>query len=75
MLKGKHTIKWGGEFRRYLVASFAGNIGTLTFTTSTTPTSLFQTDQATVFSIQPNIVSSRVYADSTGHYSCRTTSS
>ena len=63
VIKGKHTIKWGGEFRRYLVASFAGNIGTLTYTTSTTPTSLFQTDQATVFSIQPNIVSSRIYAD------------
>ena len=68
MLKGKHTIKWGGEFRRYLVASFAGNIGTLTFTTSTTPTSYFQTDQATVFSVQPNIVSSRVYADSTAGF-------
>ena len=65
-LQGKHTLKLGGEFRRYLVASFAGNIGTLTFTTSTTPTSLFQTDMATVFSIQPNIVSSRVYADSLG---------
>jgi hypothetical protein len=64
MLKGKSTIKWGGEFRRYLVASFTGNIGTLTFTSSTTPTSLFQTDRATVFSIQPNLVSSRVYADS-----------
>ena len=63
VIKGKHTIKWGGEFRRYLVASFAGNIGTLTYTTSTTPTSLFQTDVATVFSIQPNIVSSRIYAD------------
>ncbi len=68
MLKGKHTLKWGGEFRRYLVASFAGNIGTLTFTTSTTPTSLFQTDQATVFAIQPNIVSSRIYADSTAGF-------
>lgn len=65
-LQGKHTLKLGGEFRRFLVASFAGNIGTLTFTTSTTPTSLFQTDMATVFSIQPNIVSSRVYADSLG---------
>ncbi len=64
MLVGKHTIKWGGEGRRYGLDSFAGNIGTLTFTTSTTPTSLFQTDMATVFSIQPNIVSSRVYADS-----------
>ena len=68
MLKGKHTIKWGGEFRRYLVASFGGNIGSLTFTTSTTPSSYFQTDQATVFSIQPNIVSSRVYADSTAGF-------
>jgi hypothetical protein len=67
-VKGKHTVKWGAEFRRYLVASFTGNIGTLTFTTSTTPTSLFQTDMATVFSIQPNIVSSRVYADSTGAF-------
>ena len=67
-VKGKHTVKWGAEFRRYLVASFTGNIGTLTFTTSTTPTSLFQTDMATVFSIQPNIVSSRVYADSTAGF-------
>ena len=66
MLKGRHTFKFGGEFRRYLVASFNGNIGTLEFTTSTTPTSYFQTDQATVFSIQPNIVSSRVYANSLG---------
>ena len=68
MLEGKHTIKWGGEFRRYMLASFAGNIGTLTFTTSTTPTSLFQMDEATVFSVQPNIVSSRVYADSTAGF-------
>jgi hypothetical protein len=68
MLKGKHTVKWGGEFRRYLVASFTGNIGTLTFTTSTTASSLFQTDETTVFSIQPNIVDSRVYADSTAGF-------
>ena len=64
LLAGKHTLKFGAEARRYLVASFTGNIGTLTFTTSTTPTSLFQTDMATVFSVQPNIVSSRVYDDS-----------
>ena len=68
MLKGKHTVKYGGEFRRYLVASFAGNIGTLTFVTSTTPTSNFQSDTATVFSVQPNIVSTRNYADSLGAF-------
>jgi hypothetical protein len=66
MLKGKHTIKYGGEFRRYLLASFAANIGTLTYLTSTTATSNFQTDTATVFSIQPNTVSTRNYADSVG---------
>jgi hypothetical protein len=66
MLKGKHTIKYGGEFRRYLLASFAANIGSLTYVTSTTPTSNFQTDTATVFSIQPNTVSTRNYADSVG---------
>jgi len=65
-LRGKHDLKVGGEFRRYLNANFAGNIGSLTFTTSTTPTSYFQTDQATVFSIQPNVVSSRIYASALG---------
>ena len=34
-LTGKHTFKFGGEFRRYLVASFGQNIGTLTYVTST----------------------------------------
>jgi hypothetical protein len=68
VLKGKSNLKVGGEFRRYLVASFGGNIGTLTFVSSTTPTSNFQSDTATVFSIQPNTVSSRVYADSVGAY-------
>ncbi len=68
ILKGKHDIKVGGEFRRYLVASFGENIGSLTFTTSTTPTSYFQTDQATVFSVQPTTVSSRIYANSLGAF-------
>ena len=64
LLKGKSNFKFGGEFRRYLVASFAANIGSLTYVTSILPTSNFQTDTATVFSVQPNTVSSRVYANS-----------
>jgi hypothetical protein len=64
-LNGKHTFKFGGEFRRYLVASFAGNIGSLTF--SSTPND-FELDQTTVFSIQPNNVSSRIYADALGWF-------
>ena len=65
LLKGRHTLKFGGEFRRYLVASFNGNVGSLTFTS--TPNN-FEQDNATVFSIQPNIVASRVYADSVGAF-------
>jgi hypothetical protein len=65
-LEGKHDIKYGAEFRRYLNANFAGNIGSLTFTSSQTATSLFQTDMATIFSVQPNIVSSRIYANALG---------
>jgi Carboxypeptidase regulatory-like domain/TonB dependent receptor len=81
MLKGRHTLKFGGEFRRYLVASFAANIGTLTYTTSLTTSTvsaaaaqaatqadLFEQDMTTVFSVQPNTVSSRNYADSLGAF-------
>jgi hypothetical protein len=57
MLKGKHQIKWGGEFRRYLYYSFAGNIGTLTLSTAN-----LQASASPVFSIQPNIIDYRIYA-------------
>jgi hypothetical protein len=63
LLSGRHTIKFGGEFRRYLSASFAANIGSLTFVS--TPNN-FEMDNATVFSVQPNTVSSRVYAGALG---------
>jgi hypothetical protein len=68
LLKGRHTIKFGAEGRRYLVASFAKNIGSLTYTSSQTPTSFFQTDMATVFSVQPNLVTSRIYDSSVGAF-------
>jgi hypothetical protein len=68
LLKGRHTMKFGGEGRRYLVASFTGNIGLLEFTTSTTPASLFQTDEATIFQVQPNLVTSRIYDSSLGAF-------
>ena len=58
MLKGKHQIKWGGEFRRYLLYSFAGNIGSMTLTSAN-----LAADVTPVFSIQPNIIDYRIYAD------------
>lgn len=57
-LLGRHTIKGGGEFRRYLGASFTGDTGTLTYASTAVN---FTNDTATGFSIQPTTVSSRVY--------------
>jgi Carboxypeptidase regulatory-like domain len=65
LLRGRHTIKFGGEYRRYLSASFADNIGTLTYVS--TPNN-FEQDTATVFSVQPNTVSSRVYDTAVGGF-------
>ncbi|MDQ2925952.1 MAG: TonB-dependent receptor [Acidobacteriota bacterium] len=62
-LAGRHTLKFGGEFRRYLVASFNRNIGSLTYVSTANN---FEQDTATVFSAQPSNVSSRVYADAVG---------
>ncbi len=58
MLKGKNQIKWGGEFRRYLLYSFAGNIGSMSLTSVN-----LANDVTPVFSIQPNIIDYRIYAD------------
>ena len=58
MLKGKHQIKWGGEFRRYLLYSFAGNIGSMSLSSVN-----LANDVTPVFSIQPNIIDYRIYAD------------
>ena len=58
MLKGNHQIKWGGEFRRYLEYSFAGNIGSMSLSSAN-----LAADVTPVFSIQPNIFDYRLYAD------------
>jgi hypothetical protein len=60
MLKGTHEIKWGGEFRRYLYYSFGGNIGSMSLSSTN-----LAADVTPVFSIQPNIIDYRLYADST----------
>ena len=56
-------MKFGGEFRRYLVANFSANIGVLTYTSLTTN---FENDTATVFSSQIGTVSSRNYDNALG---------
>ncbi|HEX9201176.1 MAG TPA: TonB-dependent receptor, partial [Acidobacteriaceae bacterium] len=76
LIKSKHTIKFGGEFRRFLGASFGSDTGTLTYAntpaTSTTPLILgstnFANDVATGYSVQPTTVSSRAYINAMGFF-------
>ena len=79
-LKGRHTIKFGGEFRRFLGASFTSDPGTLTFantpavaatpTKPATPLILgsqnFTNDLATAYQVTPSTISSRVYINAVG---------
>jgi hypothetical protein len=76
LLRGKHTIKFGGEFRRFLGASFAGDTGTLTYanTPATSTTALilgstnFANDLATGYSVTPTTISSRLYINAMGFF-------
>ena len=61
-LKGKHSIKFGGEYRRFVNANFAGDTGALTYST----TAQFEQDLATGFTFQPTTVSSRLYVNAIG---------
>lgn len=63
-LTGKHSIKFGGEFRRFLNANFASDTGMLGFTT----TNAFIAGNATSFSITPTTVSSRIYVNAVGAF-------
>ena len=61
---GKHSIKFGGEFRRFLNANFSGDTGTLGFNSVAN----FQQGRATTFSITPNVVSNRLYVNAVGAF-------
>jgi hypothetical protein len=65
LLRGRHTLKFGGEFRRYLAADFAMSIGNITYVS--TPNN-FMVDTATVFGVTPTSVSGRVYSSSVGAF-------
>jgi hypothetical protein len=62
LLKGRHSIKFGGEFRRFLGASFSDDTGTITYDT----TAHFEQDLATGFSITPQTIDSRIYVNAAG---------
>jgi hypothetical protein len=63
-LVGKHSLKFGGEYRRFLNANFAGDTGTVGFNT----TANFIKGVANVFTITPSTVSSRLYVNAAGGF-------
>jgi hypothetical protein len=78
-LTGKHSIKFGGEFRRFLGASFGSDTGTLTYATSLTTSTIsaadaqaktqadqFEQDVAPTFNINPTQIVSRIYMNALG---------
>jgi hypothetical protein len=64
LLRGKHTIKFGGEFRRFIGASFGGDTGILTYAT----TAQFKADVAPTFSINPTTTSNRLFINAQGYF-------
>lgn len=61
---GRHSVKFGGEFRRFLNANFTGDTGTLGFTTFEN----FRQGRATSFSITPGTLSNRIYSNAVGAF-------
>jgi hypothetical protein len=61
---GKHTVKAGGEFRRFISDSFSQTAGVLTFSS----TANFIDGLASSFSVTPTQVTSRVFENSVGAF-------
>ena len=75
LLRGKNSIKFGGEFRRFLEASFSDDPGTLVFATSVGDTpgqpvsaNIFANGLASSYSQTPNDIVSRVYINAVGGF-------
>ena len=57
LTRGKHTIRVGGEFRRFIFSSFANTSGAITFPT----TAAFIAGQANSYSVTPQVVDFRAF--------------
>jgi hypothetical protein len=75
--RGKHTIKMGGEFRRFIGSSFAQTPGILTFSSTEAPPPPPGSSQlqpsfingiATAFSVTPTQVTSRIFENAVGAF-------
>ena len=61
---GRHSIKFGGEYRRSNVNSFAGDTGTFSFNSFTD----FINDRASAFTVNPSTQPSRIFINALGFF-------
>ena len=64
LLRGNHSFRFGGEFRRFINSNFTGDTGTFTFSTL----SNFLNDQPSSFVVTPGTRPSRVFTAAIGGY-------
>jgi hypothetical protein len=64
LLHGNHSLKFGGEFRRFINSNFAGDTSTFTFNTLNN----FLNDQVSSFNVTPGTRPSRVFTSAVGGY-------
>jgi hypothetical protein len=62
--RGKHTVKAGGEFRRFIGDSFSQTPGTIVFSSANN----FTQGLATSFNVTPTQVSSRIFENAAGGF-------
>lgn len=63
-LKGNHSLRFGGEFRRFINSNFSGDTGSFSFPTLAD----FLADQPTSFGVTPGTRPSRVFTSAVGLY-------
>ena len=61
---GKHSVKFGGEFRRFLNVNFSQDTGTIGFNSVAN----FQAGRANSFAITPTRTSNRLYVNAVGAF-------
>ncbi len=64
ILRGKHSVKVGGEFRRFININFSGDTGAITFNNVAN----FQAGLANAYTITPTAFTSRVYQNALGGF-------
>jgi hypothetical protein len=63
-LHGNHSLKFGGEYRRFINSNFSGDTGTFVFSTLNN----FLADEVSSFNVTPGSRPSRIFVNAIGGY-------